>query len=146
MELEAAALLVGEQGLNMRAFAVMGEGGIQITQVGHQIERVLGWRLPDGQQADAADQARLLHRAEAAEPASGGTGMPAGGKARPGGGKSGGFRVLSLYPGEGYPVYLILVFGKNEKANVSAKEKKALKKAVDELIAAHEPKRKAVEK
>jgi hypothetical protein len=66
--------------------------------------------------------------------------------ARPGGGKSGGFRVLSLYPGEGYPVYLILVFGKNEKANVSAKEKKALKKAVDELIAAHEPKRKAVEK
>lgn len=62
--------------------------------------------------------------------------------ARPGGGKSGGFRVLSLYPGEGYPVYLILVFGKNEKANVTKAEKKALKKAVDELIEAHAPKKK----
>jgi len=33
------------------------------------------------------------------------------------------------------PLYLLAVFGKNEKANISAEEKQQLAKAVNELVA-----------
>ena len=47
--------------------------------------------------------------------------------AKPGMGKRGGFRVVSYYYDEGMPVFLITVFGKNEKDNLTNKERNALK-------------------
>lgn len=55
--------------------------------------------------------------------------------ARSGGGKSGGVRVIYYFHSEMMPLYLLTVFGKNEKANISAEEKKILAKAVTELVA-----------
>ncbi|MBN9364821.1 MAG: addiction module toxin RelE [Devosia sp. 66-14] len=47
--------------------------------------------------------------------------------AKPGMGKRGGFRVVSYYYDEELPVFLITVFGKNEKDNLSKDERNALK-------------------
>jgi len=41
---------------------------------------------------------------------------------REGGGKSGGFRTMYVFGGSHMPIFLITVFAKNEKANLSAKE------------------------
>lgn len=47
--------------------------------------------------------------------------------ARPGGGRSGGYRVVHFHaPAGGGPVFLLTVFAKNEKANLSASELKDL--------------------
>ena len=43
--------------------------------------------------------------------------------ARRGGGKRGGIRVISYFHSEMMPLYLLAVFGKNEKANISTEEK-----------------------
>lgn len=45
---------------------------------------------------------------------------------RPGGGKRGGFRVLSFYVSEDLPVFLIGVFAKNQKANITPAERATL--------------------
>ena len=48
--------------------------------------------------------------------------------ARDGGGKSGGYRVIHFYRGdEDVPVFLITVFAKNEKANLTRSETEAVK-------------------
>lgn len=39
--------------------------------------------------------------------------------ARPGGGKSGGYRVISYYAGADVPVFLLTVFAKNMKSNLT---------------------------
>lgn len=54
--------------------------------------------------------------------------------ARPGGGKSGGFRTIIVFRVGGQS-FFVHGFGKNEKANVSAKELTALKKLADTLLA-----------
>lgn len=46
--------------------------------------------------------------------------------AKPGKGKSGSYRVVSYYGGEDFPVFLITVFGKGERSNLSDAEKKAV--------------------
>jgi hypothetical protein len=46
--------------------------------------------------------------------------------ARPGKGKSGGYRVITYFAGTDIPVFLLTVFGKNEKANLSKAERNAL--------------------
>jgi hypothetical protein len=46
--------------------------------------------------------------------------------AKPGAGKSGGYRIITYYAGEGVPVFLLTVFGKHEKVNLSEKEKAGL--------------------
>jgi hypothetical protein len=46
--------------------------------------------------------------------------------AKPGSGKSGGYRVVTYFGGEDMPVFLLTVFAKNEKANLSEAEKNAL--------------------
>ncbi len=53
--------------------------------------------------------------------------------AREGGGKSGGFRVILLFKA-GKDVFFVHGFAKNEKANVSAKEKKALMKLAEVML------------
>lgn len=54
--------------------------------------------------------------------------------ARPGRGKSSGARVVFLFCGENTPVFLLTVFAKNEKANLSARERTALATAAKNLI------------
>lgn len=57
--------------------------------------------------------------------------------ARDGGGKSGGFRSVHYYqPDRGQPVFLLTVFAKNEKANLTPVEGAALV-AIGERIAAN---------
>jgi hypothetical protein len=46
--------------------------------------------------------------------------------AKPGRGKSGGYRVITYYAGTDYPTFLLTVFGKGEKANLTKAERNAL--------------------
>lgn len=49
-------------------------------------------------------------------------------------GKSGGVRVIYYYHDERIPLYLLTMFGKNERANLSKAERNALAKLVDILV------------
>jgi hypothetical protein len=53
--------------------------------------------------------------------------------ARKGQGKSGGFRVLFAYLGDNIPVYLLAVFAKNERANLSRSDLNELATALRAL-------------
>lgn len=55
--------------------------------------------------------------------------------AKPGKGKSGGYRVITYYGGANVPVFLLTVFGKNEKANLTKGERNELAK-LTKLLAA----------
>ncbi len=57
--------------------------------------------------------------------------------ARAGAGKSGGFRTVHFYRAGAGPVFLLTMFAKNEKANLSAGELAALVKLGDELAACY---------
>lgn len=46
--------------------------------------------------------------------------------AKPGKGKSGGYRVITYFGGAMVPVFLLTVFGKNEKSNLTKGERNAL--------------------
>jgi hypothetical protein len=52
---------------------------------------------------------------------------------KPGTGKSGGYRVITYYAGESYPAFLLTVFGKNEKANLTKSERNALAQLTKKL-------------
>jgi len=54
--------------------------------------------------------------------------------ARIGRGKSGGVRVIYYFHSPEMPLYLLTVFGKNQKANISKEEKNTLAKAVKKLV------------
>lgn len=49
-------------------------------------------------------------------------------------GKSGGVRVIYYYHDERIPLYLLTLFGKNERANLSKAERNELAKLVDVLV------------
>jgi hypothetical protein len=49
-------------------------------------------------------------------------------------GKSGGARVVYIWRNERFPVFLITVFPKNEKENLSMAERNALKKRADSIF------------
>lgn len=49
-------------------------------------------------------------------------------------GKSGGARIIYLFSGTDLPVFILAVFAKNEKANISAAERNALGKMVAGMI------------
>jgi len=53
--------------------------------------------------------------------------------ALPARGKSGGARVIALSLGKHYPVYAIFVFAKNERADLSSRQKKVLDRVVREI-------------
>jgi len=53
--------------------------------------------------------------------------------ARGGRGKSGGVRAIYYFYNADNPIYLLEVFGKNEKANLTAAERNALAKGVAEI-------------
>lgn len=54
--------------------------------------------------------------------------------AKEGGGKSGGVRVIYYYHNEAIPLFLLTLFGKNEKANLSKAECHALNKLTSLLV------------
>lgn len=56
--------------------------------------------------------------------------------AREGKGKSGGVRVIYFYHNEGMPLYLLTLYGKSEKENLSAGERNDLSKLVSLLVRA----------
>ncbi len=49
-------------------------------------------------------------------------------------GKSGGSRVIYFYYNETIPLFLLAIFGKNEKINLSKAERNKLAKLVKELV------------
>ena len=51
-------------------------------------------------------------------------------------GKSGGVRVIYYYHDERIPLYLLTMFGKNERANLSKSDRNALSKLVSILVSA----------
>lgn len=53
--------------------------------------------------------------------------------ARPGGGKSGGYRIVSAYCGGSVPVFLITVFSKGEKDNLTKAEAQQVAALVKQL-------------
>jgi hypothetical protein len=53
--------------------------------------------------------------------------------ARRNSGKSGGFRILSAYFGEDFPVVLLAVYGKNERSNISKSDLHALSNLLVDL-------------
>jgi hypothetical protein len=55
--------------------------------------------------------------------------------ARTGSGKSSGIRVIYYFHDESMLLYLLTVFGKNEKANLSKEERNLLAKTVRDLVA-----------
>jgi hypothetical protein len=57
--------------------------------------------------------------------------------ARRGMGKSGGARVVYLFRNTAFPVFLITVFAKNQKENLSAKERNELKKRADQIFSTY---------
>jgi hypothetical protein len=57
--------------------------------------------------------------------------------ARKGKGKSGGYRVITFYSGEDIPVFLLNMFAKNEKTNLSPAERNELKATLAALADAY---------
>lgn len=49
-------------------------------------------------------------------------------------GKSGGVRTITLFSGDGFPVFLITTFGKSEKVNLSKAERNGLKTLADQIV------------
>lgn len=49
-------------------------------------------------------------------------------------GKSGGVRVIYYFHSLEMPLYLLTIFSKNERTNISAKEKESLSKMVQQLV------------
>lgn len=49
-------------------------------------------------------------------------------------GKRGGLRIIYYFRDLNMPIYLIAVYKKNEKLNLTAKEKKVISQMVDELV------------
>lgn len=48
-------------------------------------------------------------------------------------GKSGGARIISFYSGENIPVFLLNIYAKNEKINISKSEARELKSILSEI-------------
>ena len=57
--------------------------------------------------------------------------------AAPGRGKRGGYRTITFFSGDDLPVFLITVFGKGERADLSKKEQNALAVITKEIVAGY---------
>ena len=56
---------------------------------------------------------------------------------RPGMGKRGGVRVVYYYHDRTFPLFLLTVYAKSERADLTGSERQAMRKLVQELKAAH---------
>jgi len=58
-------------------------------------------------------------------------------------GKSGGYRVITFFTGMEIPVFLLNIFAKNEKTDLTQKERGVLKTILADTVKAYRPTRKA---
>src|SRR3546814_9056503 len=72
----------------------------------------------------------LANNPEAGDPIQGSGGCRKVRVRKPGTGKSGGYRLITFYTGVEYPVFLITVFGKNERDNLTKAERNDLAKKI----------------
>lgn len=49
-------------------------------------------------------------------------------------GKSGGVRTITLFSGESMPVFLVTVFGKSQRVNLTQAERNGLKKLSEQIV------------
>src|ERR1700686_911319 len=56
-------------------------------------------------------------------------------------GKSGGYRVITFFTGTDIPVFLLNIFSKNEKTDLTPKERRVLKTILAEMVKAYRPTR-----
>ena len=56
-------------------------------------------------------------------------------------GKSGGYRTITFYTGERFPVFLITVFSKGERANLSQSERNNLRAMTKVIVAEYRAKK-----
>jgi len=95
--------------------------------------------LADAERLFTADERTAIVDAVAADPLCGVV-IPGSGGIRKvrfgfgGRGKSGGARVIYLFGGEAVPVFLLAAFAKNEKSDLTPKERMALGKAVAAML------------
>ena len=59
--------------------------------------------------------------------------------ARGGMGKRGGARLIYIWRSEAFPAFLVTVYAKNEKENLTKKERNELAKRADEIFAKYRP-------
>jgi hypothetical protein len=59
---------------------------------------------------------------------------------RQGTGKSSGVRIIYYYHNDRYPLFLLTLFGKSEKANVSKAERNTLTKLAEQLLVTYRAK------
>jgi hypothetical protein len=52
-------------------------------------------------------------------------------------GKSGGYRVISFFTGTDIPVFLLNIFAKNEKTNLTPRERRVLKTVLADMVRAY---------
>lgn len=52
-------------------------------------------------------------------------------------GKSGGYRIITFFTGQDLPVFLLTVFGKGERSNLSKSERNGLATLTKDLVAAY---------
>lgn len=103
--------------------------------------------LRDAKKAGLSDEERRLIVEFIATNPEAGAEMPGTGGARKvrfaakGKGKSGGVRVITFYSGEEIPVFLLNVFSKNEKVDLSATERNVLKSLLGQLVETYEQRR-----
>lgn len=57
-------------------------------------------------------------------------------------GKSGGYRVITFFSGVDIPVFLLNIFAKNEKADLTPKERRVLRNVLADLVKTYRPTRK----
>ena len=49
-------------------------------------------------------------------------------------GKSGGYRVITFFTGTNIPVFLLNIFAKNEKTDLTLKERRVLKNILSDVV------------
>lgn len=95
--------------------------------------------LSDAERLFSPDERKAIVDRLAADPTCGVI-VPGGGGVRKvrfgfgGRGKSGGARIIYLSSGEDLPVFVLAVYAKNDKVNLSMAERNALGKMVTEMV------------
>jgi hypothetical protein len=95
--------------------------------------------LSDAERLFSPDERKAVVDRLAADPTCGVI-IPGGGGVRKvrfgfgGRGKSGGARIIYLFSGEDLPVFVLAVYAKNDKVNLSMAERNALGRMVTEMV------------
>src|SRR4051812_21249031 len=95
--------------------------------------------LSDAERLFSPEERKAIVDRLAADPTCGVI-IPGGGGVRKvrfgfgGRGKSGGARIIYLFSGEDLPVFLLAVYAKNDKVNLSMAERNALGRMVTEMV------------